>query len=705
MISDNLPRFFGAGDHVTLAPAVFNKSGKDGYITLSARAKNLMLAETEKQVFIKNGEQVTVPFDAQVTENITNDTSKDIVDIAFKASLGGTDLTDEIEKILPLKSTSMTETVAFMGKTNDVSVDESIDLSGISGREGQITVNYGATLLSNLVSGMEYLAAFPYGCSEQRTSVVLPNLLMKQLYASASQSFDLTKKMIKYWSQEDGAYREKSADEVIKDYLVEIKKFQKFDGGFDYWNDILFKTYSDFSLSAYILSSVSLARDVGYPIDRATFAKTVAYLKNRFYIGAYESCAATKSNSYCAYPLSLKTRAIEALIAFDKNDYEAYKMYKLLKFDTNNEDRIAELSLLGKLSSVKSLKSLEKQEILTRAKTLVDLILSKEVVVNPRGSFLGKSGGASRLELTSRFVEAVSNLGLSNFGGIDQVIDGMNRWILSEKKDGYFGSTQDTVIVLQALATYLEHSGELKNVNMKTKIVLNSETLAEQSIDASNLLGRFDVVRDMKSLGNKNIFHTEKQGKGTLYYDVALRYQLPFTALTARDEGFSLTREYFDYNEYKKIDALKRAEYESYLTGGIDYTDLRYPKEVYEYLTPVTSGKVGQLLLVHNRAITPEARDKVAFEGFIPSGSELVNLNLATEDQTLRTNSIFDREEFRDDRYFGYTASLDAGIYSFDYILRLTHDGTFQVKPSRIFEFYDEEVFGRTAGENMKIKD
>jgi uncharacterized protein YfaS (alpha-2-macroglobulin family) len=135
---------------------------------------------------------------------------------------------------------------------------------------------------------MDYLAQFPYGCSEQRTSSVLPNLLMKRLYTSASQPFDLTKKMVKYWSDEDGAYREKSVDEVIKDYLVEIKKFQKFDGGFDYWSDITFKTYSDFSLSAYILSSVSLARDLGYPIDRSAFEKTVSYLKNRFYAGSFE---------------------------------------------------------------------------------------------------------------------------------------------------------------------------------------------------------------------------------------------------------------------------------------------------------------------------------------------------------------------------------------------------------------------------------
>jgi hypothetical protein len=59
------------------------------------------------------------------------------------------------------------------------------------------------------------------------------------------------------------------------------------------------------------------------------------------------------------------------------------------------------------------------------------------------------------------------------------------------------------------------------------------------------------------------------------------------------------------------------------------------------------------LLLVHNAIYTNEPRDHVFFEGFIPSGSELVNTRLDTETQiqTLDENIIFDREELRDDAY------------------------------------------------------
>ena len=296
MIDDNLPRFLATGDMITLAPTVFNKSGKDGYFHIQATAKNSTIKDGDSEVFIKNGEQAVVPFTLQVTDIFADDVSKDSVSISFIASLRDTDLTDEIEKSIPLKSSSVSETVAFMGKTNDVSVDDHINLTGLTSKRGEVTVRYGATLMTNLLSGMDYLSTFPYGCSEQIISAVLPDILLKKLSISALQPHDLTKKMVKYWSEEDNEYKQKSVDETIKDVLVEVKQFQKFDGGFDYWHDLTYKTYSDFSLTSYILSSVSMARDIGYPIDQNAFKKAAIYLKNRFYVGVFENCTPSKEN-------------------------------------------------------------------------------------------------------------------------------------------------------------------------------------------------------------------------------------------------------------------------------------------------------------------------------------------------------------------------------------------------------------------------
>ena len=110
-----------------------------------------------------------------------------------------------------------------------------------------------------------------------------------------------------------------------------------------------------------------------------------------------------------------------------------------------------------------------------------------------------------------------------------------------------------------------------------------------------------------------------------------MSYQIPAKDIAARDEGFFLEQAYFDYNEYRVTSKAKEDEWASYMSGSIAYKDLKYPKDVVTYLNPIENLTVGKLVYVHNRMITAETRDQVAFEGFIPSGSELVNPEFKTE--------------------------------------------------------------------------
>lgn len=160
---------------------------------------------------------------------------------------------------------------------------------------------------------------------------------------------------------------------------------------------------------------------------------------------------------------------------------------------------------------------------------------------------------------------------------------------------------------------------------------------------------------------------------------------------------------YYDYDAYKSIQKAKDEEWAQYLSGSLAFRDLKYPKEAVTYLKPLENLTVGRLVYVYNRIITGEARDQVAFEGFIPSGSELVNPELKTENAQNRQESVFEHQEWQDDRYFGTVRSLDAGVYTFGFIIRPTHAGQYQLLPSRAFEFYHPEVFGRVNGNVVKI--
>lgn len=64
MVNDNLPRIFRSRDSVTLAPVVYNRTGKDAQFDVSVTADNLAIEKPSKKVLIKNGESATVEFQA-----------------------------------------------------------------------------------------------------------------------------------------------------------------------------------------------------------------------------------------------------------------------------------------------------------------------------------------------------------------------------------------------------------------------------------------------------------------------------------------------------------------------------------------------------------------------------------------------------------------------------------------------------------------
>lgn len=295
----------------------------------------------------------------------------------------------------------------------------------------------------------------------------------------------------------------------------------------------------------------------------------------------------------------------------------------------------------------------------------------------------------------------MSELGLQNFKDSDSIIDNMIRFIASSKMNGSFGSTFDNSYVIKALTAYLSQTKELKNTDLTARFNLNGTQIEIANIHASNIFENYKKEMPVANLESNNIFNVEKEGTGNIYYDLNLKYYVPTINLKSRDEGMYVEKEYFSFNEYKKVEALKSEEYAKYLSGEIIYDNLKYPREVVEYLTPISSGKVGDLVLVYNKVVTNETRDQVALESYIPAGAEIVNTALATENKQvtdIATDMPLDRKEFRDDMYFGWVRELPAGIYNYSYTMRLTHAGTFQVKPSKASEFYTPEVFGRSSG-------
>jgi hypothetical protein len=120
---------------------------------------------------------------------------------------------------------------------------------------------------------------------------------------------------------------------------------------------------------------------------------------------------------------------------------------------------------------------------------------------------------------------------------------------------------------------------------------------------------------------------------------------------------------------------------------------------------------VGEVFREHLQVVVPADRRFVTLEDYIPAGIEIVNMNLATEQKSLRFSEgniknrtlYADFKELRDDRAFVYTDYLSPGVYEFDYYVRALVKGDYLQLPAIVSEMNNPENFGRTGSNHFTV--
>lgn len=692
MVNDNLPRILRSRDSVTLAPVVFNRSGADATFDVSVSGEGFSAEKSSKKVSLKNGESKAVEFSVTPADVPAG---KDRLLAVVRIIAAAGNKSDVIEKTLPVFRSETWETVATVGATKDASFDERLNLTGVDPERGELVVRYGASLFANATDGLAHLLSYPYGCVEQKTSAILPHVLLKKLSDALGTPFDLDKQTVAYY---DATGRhDKTVRQAIADYAASLSSFKNGDGGLGYWAE---SERSDFAMTAYAVRVLGEIKALGIAVDASLLSDASAYLKREFYSNRRPSCVmnAVSSSAACAYPDSVRISAISAVLSAKGDDYEAYKMWKLLdasKFGVS--EKVSALAAIARIKNVPSLADAEKSALEKTSADLLESVLKSSLVYDSRGAYVAASGDESRVRVSAEFVEAVVNLGKDK-DDVSQILDNVTRFLSRAKKpDGSYGSTLDTAATVSAFAARAR-SDAASVTNLAARANLNGETVLETGISKADVTKSFEKRVPLTGVPTDSVMNFSKTGNGKLYYDLSLAYPVSADKIAARDEGMFVKTEHYDENEYRRVKSLKDAEWSEYLDGKIRYEALKFPKTVYEYLAPIGGYRVGQLVHVRYRVINADDRDRVAFESFVPAGAELVNTRLSTENKTVEKDTFFEREEFLDDRYFGYVETLPAGDYEGSYAFRATHAGTYAVPPTRAFEFYAPEVFGRTSG-------
>jgi uncharacterized protein YfaS (alpha-2-macroglobulin family) len=708
------PRFVVPGDQFNIGAQVFNQTATAQKPTISFVSKTLQPTDkTSMTVTIAAHDTYTAYFSVVAPASIADGSH------TFTLSAKNADYEDTVDTTIPITRDQTYETVATANYTTQSMANEYVWLpDAIVKDRGGVTIQTSATLAVFLSDALKYLFSYPYGCSEQIASKLRSIAIVKRglQVQDLQKSFNLPEVTF------DGATY--SVDDVVKLGLSQIYQSQKEGGGISYYANLA----PDYSLTLSVLDTLVELKKAGYAVDGQVMSDAAKYLYTQL------------STNYQIY----QNKDLVILSAYTLSQIPQYQNNNLLTTDISN--------IVGNAGFIHDQVSSESLAYLAMVVTNGYPSTVKESIFKALGNRLTIDSRGSHIEGNSDWLyyyyeTPVKDTALFLKAFADDQRDSPElanviRWITrSRDADGAWGSTNNTAAVVDAFTDYLNWKQEMKS-SFALLLGLDGKQVASFDFNASTILTTFSQFMPVSDFST-NAMHTisfQKQDKNSqqngFYYDMSLQYYLPADQIAPRDEGFSIQRAFYT----------------------LDDKDLQ---------NPVTSAHQGDVLRGHLTIVVPETRNFVSVEDFIPAGTELVNFNLATEDQTLQSQvpsqnapyynynssnygaaaaflnlgSLMDRiksffgvgsptktvpptalsqqevaalipnttlypdaTESHDDRLFLFVQHLAPGVYNYDYFVRALVPGTFNHLPATVSELYTPENFGRTGGEQFTVR-
>lgn len=684
-----LPRFALFGDELKIGGIVHNYGSSRANFKVEMKATNMDLLDSAIQnVAIAPGGSAKVLWKTRV-HKVPDGTLATVT-----VSAGGP-ASDAVYQEFPVYSYSTPETVATSGYTDDLSFTEKVLIpESVDPEFGELKISTGATIATYLGEALNFLISFPYGCTEQVLSSIMPNIAVKRAINVPGLEGKLKLAPIK-----DDKGKVVSFDSVVGKSLQRVYELQRSDGGWGYFPG------SEFSypyLTAYSTYALDQIKRGGYSVDEGVVSRGVEYLRS--YLRSNQDLEpGQKKNPTWAFNRSY---ILFAMAETGRGDIGLVNsLYDDRKLLPNG----------GKVYLALSLKDLNGAA--TKIDTLIEE-LNNELRIDPRGTYLRNDQGSSYGMMTNAKSTALFIQLLNRVNPQHPLMPRLLKWLLAIRDDGRWQTTQDTVTALIALTEFMEKSKEGES-NYIAKILLNEKVGLDYKVDSGNVLESRELTKTIDELskggeGNKVVF--SKEGTGRIYYDMILRYFLPIEEIAPRSEGIAIDRQYYRADDTKLTTAVKEA-------------------------------KAGETLRGRLTIVVPDQRNFVAVENFLPAGFELVNFEFANVDTSLTDSlkevsegvissgyisggyrktvssvaggrgcfrcgedgyyygySPWNHKELRNDRLFLFADFLSPGVYEYDYFVQVGTAGKFHHKPAVAYEMYFPETFGRTRGEWITVE-
>ncbi len=698
------PRFFVERDEVVLSANVHNylESDKDVQVTLELDGPYLVpLEESVRMVHVPAGGEVRVDWrvkaalegEAVVRMLARSDEESDAMEQRFPVYVHGMLRTESVSGAIRPDETQASFTV-------DIPAERRADQS-------RLEIRYSPTLAGAMVDALPYLVDYPYGCTEQTLSRFLPTVITQRILLDMDLDLeDIRQKRTNLNAQEIGDDRERAerrvdprdrppnpvfdeakVREMVTEGIDRLTEMQLTDGGWGW-----FSGWGERSLphtTAYVVHGLQIAQQNDVALVPGVLDRGIEWLRvyqrQQVQLLINAQLEDKKNKPYKRH--ADHTDAFVYMVLVDADVADA----KMLKFLYRDRTK---LSVYAKCMFGLALHKQQRKEEL-------DMILrniSQFVVEDDENqtAYLQLPGDnhwwywyGSGSEANAYYLKL-----LARTDPAGRIASRLAKYLVNNRRNAsYWNSTRDTALCIEALAEYMQASGE-DRPEMTVEVWIDGQRLKTVEITAANLFSfdnRVVLVGDELAAGTHTV-ELRKQGTGPLYFNA---YTTNFTledAIEAAGLEIKVQRRYF-----RLVEVETTVKAEGSRGQAVDQRVEKYRREPLLNLATVLSG---QLIEVELEIDSKNDYEYLIFEDMKAAGFEPVDLRSG-----YNGNELGAYVEFRDERVVFFVTRLIRGKHSVSYRLRAEVPGKFSALPTRASAMYAPELRANSAEIKLQIED
>jgi uncharacterized protein YfaS (alpha-2-macroglobulin family) len=632
-----VPRFFTEGDEVTVSAIVHNYLELEKQVRVSLEVQGLEIVDgktTDVSVASRQSAKVdyrvrAVPgAEAVLVAKALTDEESDALELKIPIVPYGVKLSES-------RSGALTEgaqqaEAQFTYPAEVVAHSRKIDIS--------LTPSVAGTILSAL----DYLTSYPYGCTEQTMSSFLSNVIVSHVARELKLKAGINPAEL--------AQKTRAG-------LTRLYSFQHADGGWGWWQS----DDSDVFMTAYVIAGLKQAEDAGYQVQPGVRERGVEWVRSQL-----QSLSADRPDlhAYVAYSLALNGAFDKAFVDRLWTQRAKFSPYGRalvgLALHNARDGRAAEAA--GELEA-----TVMKDAGGTYWQTDRDWLLDIDEAA---------SAEATAYALKLLTLERPQS----------PLLETTAMWLVRNRSRGsYWSSTKQTAFVIYGLVDYLKSGREL-SPNFAVTVRVNGKDILTRRFVPGDSLMTTPVALQLNAAqleAGTNRIEVVKNGEGRLYWSAQSNYYTSRDSFSqAGDKALSILREY--YRLTPVTDGGKVVHRIDPLSGALT------PGDIVAVRLTLDGGAWRYLLL----------------EDPIPSGTEFVQRDELYElsDKPDWWTLWAARREYHDDRAAFYQNYFADRTMRYVYLLKVVNPGQFRVSPARVSPMYQPEVIATSESRSVEVR-